>query len=92
MKNTYANSLHTIFLGASVACFLIGFSDLLGPILSGLGRAMGGIFFILFFICRLLKDEHTDEELAHSAKVVHERAEAEPRHRREAGKMRHARA
>lgn len=44
------NKLCRLLLLVSLAGFIVGLLDLGGSILSGLARAMGAIFFILFFI------------------------------------------
>jgi hypothetical protein len=45
---------------------LIGFGGFFGPKTSGLRKGFGAVFFILFFICNLLKKEKTDEEIRES--------------------------
>jgi uncharacterized membrane protein YtjA (UPF0391 family) len=44
-----------LFLVVSVVAFIAGFGDVGGSIVSGLARAMGAVFFILFFITRLFE-------------------------------------
>jgi hypothetical protein len=58
------SNIHKLFLAVSLILALAGFSDLFGPLTSGLGRGFGAVFFSLFMICNYLKNEKTDEELS----------------------------
>jgi hypothetical protein len=50
------------FLILSVTSFLVGFSGLGGPSWVGLGKALGGVFFILFFIFHILGPESAKQD------------------------------
>lgn len=54
-------TLHKIFAAVSIVSGIAGFSDLGSAQVSGLARALACIFFILFLIFNLLKNEATDE-------------------------------
>jgi hypothetical protein len=56
-------NVHKKFAVLSVLTLLVGFSDVGSAIFSGLTRALGCIFFILFLIFYFLKNELTDDEL-----------------------------
>lgn len=60
-------NVHKPLLALSIILFLIGFSGLFGPQVTGLGKGFGAVFFILFFICNLLKNEKTDVEFREGA-------------------------
>ena len=62
MKINQSN-IHKVMLAISLLLAFIGFSDLFGPVSSGLGRGFGAVFFCLFMICNYLKNEKTDQEL-----------------------------
>lgn len=48
------SKLHLVFLAIALAAGAIGFSGAAGPIGTGLGKAMLGVFFILSFITRVV--------------------------------------
>ena len=43
-----------VFFVASLVCIAVGLSQLAGEIFTGFGLAMGGVFFILAYITRLI--------------------------------------
>ena len=43
-----------LFAVGSLICAVVGLSQLTGEIFTGFGLAMGGVFFILAFITRLI--------------------------------------
>jgi hypothetical protein len=43
-----------VFLVASLICLAVGLSQLAGEIFTGFGLAMGGVFFILAYITRVI--------------------------------------
>ncbi len=57
------SNIHKPLFAVSIILFFIGFTNLFGPKVTGLGKGLGAVFFILFFICNLLKGEKTDDEL-----------------------------
>ncbi len=61
------SNVHKPLLALSIVLLSVGFSGLFGPQATGLGKGFGAVFFILFFICNLLKNEKTDDEIRNSA-------------------------
>jgi hypothetical protein len=43
-----------VFLVASLVCLAVGLSQAVGDIMTGFALAMGGVFFILAFLTRLV--------------------------------------
>src|SRR5438093_7388383 len=58
------SNIHKPFLATSLVLALIGFSGFFGEKITGLGKGVAAISFILFLICNYLKNERTDEELS----------------------------
>jgi hypothetical protein len=46
--------LSVVFFAASVVCLAVGVSQMASDIMTGFALAMGGVFFILAFLTRLL--------------------------------------
>lgn len=57
-------NIHKLFIALSIGLTLIGLSGFGSNGLNGAFRGLGAVFFVLFYICNLLKNEKTDEELA----------------------------
>lgn len=70
------SNIHKLVLAISLILAVIGFSDLFGPIMSGLGRGFGAVFFSLFMICNYLKYQKTDDEVCHEASAVSARPQS----------------
>ena len=51
------NKLPYTFLVGCIIAGIVGFSAMESPKLNGLGKAVAGVFFILFFITYILREE-----------------------------------
>ncbi|MGV3773910.1 MAG: hypothetical protein ACO1QB_13490 [Verrucomicrobiales bacterium] len=53
-----------LFLVLAIVCFAIGLlspnQTITGNIITGIGKALGGVFFILYFIMMLLEKQGSD--------------------------------
>ena len=63
----------TILLAISVSGLVLGLLDVGGSMFSGVARALGAVFFILVFICRLFEKIEAEQNPAPApiAKVSH---------------------
>jgi hypothetical protein len=51
----YMKTLSHLLLGSSLLGLVVGVSNIGNPEFSGVARALGAVFFILFFITRMFK-------------------------------------
>jgi uncharacterized membrane protein YtjA (UPF0391 family) len=62
--------LSRFFLAVSIVAALIGFSGIGGAMANGLGKALGAVFFVLYFISRTAGQEPSDSPLSQTAAQV----------------------
>lgn len=66
------HKLPPVFLTLSIVAAITGFSGVGGPMVNGLGKALGAVFFILYFIARTA-GQASDEPAAEQTQPAHAR-------------------